>query len=647
MKTAVFVIAMLFVGLRSSAASHSEFAQPQPNAQDPRPDDLLALMEAVTRGHGRVRQHAAAEGTDRFRAGNPNDPKLRGKFAQASDLSGSEQATPDHAQPAQREPSGDASVGLLQTPELEQDILSSLKSDQPAQVQVEESSEPESSKPHMSTQLREADKGGKKEDAQGLVKNVGQPEEHALLQLASSINEQAEPKDAGPADDARTDCSKLSAADAAAVAVEPAVRIVMLVLTVCYMLGAAVLAKICLTEHSHIRERCPALLLSHVTLGLIILAVLSIPVEISDVGILARLLQWTDIVGVPAIMLIHGVRLLHCRAQYFLYMKRRALVGTASSSKSSRKAAAQSKEGVSADESVAMMQRAKALAVDSRFMRQLAVFIAPLLVAGASVQLFVSSCTVLGSSAMAFGVAVGVPAFGALCVGLIGLACTRVSDGYLIKVELLVVVVLDIAFAVAQAVLGVMHPGASSLVIGLLQTYRVGVAVWLLLGIAAHLGFAVRVHWPASAEDKAAKFEAIFDQPQLRRHFEERLHRCYAGGLMMLWEEIDDFRAKFAEQDEPKPDDATPQANLRRDTVRKAKLGLAARAIWNKYLVADAPMEMDSLDPLLREELSNRINCNTISHLMFDAVQEIAFDEMRIHFKRFTVPTKEAVYAEL
>jgi hypothetical protein len=48
-----------------------------------------------------------------------------------------------------------------------------------------------------------------------------------------------------------------------------------------------------------------------------------------------------------------------------------------------------------------------------------------------------------------------------------------------------------------------------------------------------------------------------------------------------------------------------PPATLRRETVRKAKMGMAARSIFSRYIQPAAPLEI-RVDKLMRTELTNR-----------------------------------------
>lgn len=239
------------------------------------------------------------------------------------------------------------------------------------------------------------------------------------------------------------------------------------------------------------------------------------------------------------------------------------------------------------------------------------------------------------------GIALGIPALSALCGLIIVLCCAKISDGFMLKAELCVVIAMDVLLVISQLVLALTMSSSSSMV-GLLHTYRVGVATWLCLLLAVHLSIATRAHTAATRVTKL-NFESIFapESEQLKQQFTEHLHREFAGGLMMLWQDIVDFRKKCNEPTDEQnlASVDTPQANLRRDTVRKAKLGLHARSIWNKYLVANSPMEVD-LEPVLLAELTNRINCNTISPTMFDTVQELVSEDMQVRFGRFVVPGK-------
>jgi hypothetical protein len=580
-------------------------------------DDLLALMEETSVG----------DQSTNARASKPSGEKMRGTFAEASDL-----MQADLRGPGAERADDPVATHLLQSEQhLEEDIY------------------------HRQQLLEKQGRRGGDEPtvpnpATGRQPKDIQSDTDILTHLTQKDTQAVKPPTPIHPSDSKDHCSKLSSADAAAAQVGDDVRFILVALGVGYTIGVAMLIKMCTVDHQRVKIRSPKLLLALAVMGWLTMLTISFPIKITDFGALVRIMQWTEVFGVPFIIIVHGLRFLNLRAHHSLYRKRRMFAEAATQkpqpSRTERKSLPSLKEDKAAstvEEIATEIKRAKSHAAEYRYIGYLISASTLLLTIALCVQLLVSPCTALDSQITGLGIVVGIPGLATLCSLVMGISCSRVSDGFQLKAEHTVVLIMDIVIAVSQVVVAMTLSNSSHSLIGLLQTYRIGIAIWLCLSLATHIIFATRAHWGTRNNVSKVEFNTIFDQGslQLRQQFTAHLHDEFAGGLMMLWDDIDEFHKKFSEPiEDPNAGVAdTPQANLRRDTVRKAKLGLHARSIWNKYLVANSPMEVD-LEPMLLSELTNRINCNTISPTMFDTVQELIAEDMQSRYGRFRVPSK-------
>ena len=145
--------------------------------------------------------------------------------------------------------------------------------------------------------------------------------------------------------DSKDHCSKLSSADAAAAQVGDDVRFILVALGVGYTIGVAMLIKMCTVDHQRVKIRSPKLLLALAVMGWLTMLTISFPIKITDFGALVRIMQWTEVFGVPFIIIVHGtlsrsefypmqfidgfpirwvgLRFLNLRAHHSLYRKRR------------------------------------------------------------------------------------------------------------------------------------------------------------------------------------------------------------------------------------------------------------------------------------------------------------------------------------
>jgi hypothetical protein len=71
-----------------------------------------------------------------------------------------------------------------------------------------------------------------------------------------------------------------------------------------------------------------------------------------------------------------------------------------------------------------------------------------------------------------------------------------------------------------------------------------------------------------------------------------------------FWDDVAAYNQTFSTP-EPEVPNELPPATLRRETVRKAKMGMAARSIFSRYIQPAAPLEI-RVDKLMRTELTNR-----------------------------------------
>lgn len=125
---------------------------------------------------------------------------------------------------------------------------------------------------------------------------------------------------------------------------------------------------------------------------------------------------------------------------------------------------------------------------------------------------------------------------------------------------------------------------------------------------------------------------------QLKARFKLFLDTELSGHLMLFWDDVAAYNQTFSTP-EPEVPNELPPATLRRETVRKAKMGMAARSIFSRYIQPAAPLEI-RVDKLMRTELTNRINCNNVTPSMYDSVQASVHEKMRGRYPRFFLVTK-------
>jgi hypothetical protein len=245
-----------------------------------------------------------------------------------------------------------------------------------------------------------------------------------------------------------------------------------------------------------------------------------------------------------------------------------------------------------------------------------------LAVATVAMNLAVTPCsnTALGPAGLAIVLSPSIAIVICASVLCFALHMSGDADGFGIKTELFALSGVCMAGAAAQLVAVLAVPSAHKTA-ALVGTYRLGVAAIALALLVVQLACAA-VRLGAEGDPVAQRsFDSLFDatNAQLKARFKSFLDTELSGHLMMFWDDVAEYSLAFSapEPDVPllqaesfaAPDE--PAASLRRETVRKAKMGMAARSIFSRYIQPGAPLAV-SVDKLMRTELTNRIRCNDV-----------------------------------
>jgi hypothetical protein len=433
------------------------------------------------------------------------------------------------------------------------------------------------------------------------------------------------------ANEVSAECSELHAAS-----VQPpfSYRIALLVVAGVYTLvtlGSMFLVKTMAAPQS-MKIRCSSLLAVEIVLQNALMWMICGSTWAVQLALPIEIFWWGQVFVAPMIIICHGLRLTSLRAKYDLHKLRRAL--TCLPGQTKPPSAANGRKILTPEETSFEIGVARRTTEDRRFHKLFVMACVPLALAAVLLQCLTTPCKELSSPLLTQLFAISSPAV-AVGFHLTAAILTRhASNAFMVKTELYVLLVANLSLSVQSCVRLLTSPGvhgATSLH-GVLHTYHVAVVMWLCLLLVINLGSVLIAHIFTPKFNKHAQFESMFGASgeTMKEDFTEFLHREFAGGLMMLHDDIGLFRKKF------KSDSGGSGPT---DAVTKAQLRQQVRTIWYKYLVPNAPMEVD-LDPATLFEVNERISSNSVSVVIFDAVAEMTEQELRARFARFAPSPK-------
>merc|ERR1711871_19884 len=218
------------------------------------------------------------------------------------------------------------------------------------------------------------------------------------------------------------------------------------------------------------------------------------------------------------------------------------------------------------------------------------------------------------------------------------LGAQRYKEAFLLHRELSMLCLINLAsFAVAVTCSQLkLKAGRSAMVAWLsVMHYATPLGVFLSLGVST-VCLLIRLRKVPSAQ--LAGFDDMFINAPARQAFEQYLHLEFCAELAMFCDDVDRYKEIFSDAGpEPPAHSSEPtlaQNNLRKDMVRKAKMGIMARNIFNKYISESAALDIRA-SGVLRAEITHRVTSNSISLNMFDSVQDHVYEKMRVCYGRF------------
>lgn len=213
-----------------------------------------------------------------------------------------------------------------------------------------------------------------------------------------------------------------------------------------------------------------------------------------------------------------------------------------------------------------------------------------------------------------------------------------VHEAFLVQRELCILVAINFCSCgvlLALSQMG-MFGGAQPTIGWMLASRVVNPAIALLslaTGISCNLARSKKLQ-----KGQAQEFDDLFMNEPARAKFREYLDLEFSAQLYLFWQHVEDyaeaFNAKDEEVEEAGSNPAKGQSALRKDMVRKAKMGIMARNIFQKYIRPNAPLNV-CVPSTLRAEITNRVNNNSISVNIFEAAQNHVYEQMRSSYPMF------------
>jgi len=215
----------------------------------------------------------------------------------------------------------------------------------------------------------------------------------------------------------------------------------------------------------------------------------------------------------------------------------------------------------------------------------------------------------------------------------------RTQEAFGLQRELVLLTLINLISLIASAVYVCILPDHSPIVSWLaVAHYATPVSAWLVLCVSSVSLFLRRMKVPAG---QLSAFDDMFMSRSLHQAFEQYLHLEFSAELMMFWQDVDRYKEQFSDPETP-TNEAVAQNALRKDMVRKAKMGIMARNIFNKYIRTGAMLDIQALG-ILRSEIQHRVTSNSISLGMFDSAQDHVYERMRLCYSRYC---KQATFAD-
>jgi len=411
--------------------------------------------------------------------------------------------------------------------------------------------------------------------------------------------------------------------------------IVLFALVGVYVVVAVAFSVLLRSSTSSAKLRDPALLTLQILAGLVVMVAVSLPLT-ADYATMFRIMTTVEMFGVPALVLLQALRIYNYQSQLQLYAQRLRSAKVLQATAVTRKG---SEVDLEADKSAKELTK-RLNATKGIRLAQIGLPILLLLAAATvatSVALAPCSDTALGLAGVVIVLSPSILI--AICDLILCFAIKKGGDGFGIKNELFALAAVCMAGAAAQLVVVFALPSAHKTA-ALVGTYRLGVAAIALALLLVQLVYAaVRMGEEGDPATKQS-FDSLFDamNAQLKARFKLFLDTELCGHLMLFWEDVAAYNLTFSTPDPEVPNEPAA-ATLRRETVRKAKMGMAARSIFSRYIQPGAPLEI-RVDKLMRTELTNRINCNNVTPTMYDSVQSSVHEKMRGRYPRFFLVTK-------
>merc|ERR1711998_261267 len=171
--------------------------------------------------------------------------------------------------------------------------------------------------------------------------------------------------------------------------------------------------------------------------------------------------------------------------------------------------------------------------------------------------------------------------------------------GFLLRRELTVLCVLNLLSLVVPVAYSQLElkAGRSAIVAWLsVAHYATPLGTFFALAVSAACILVRTRKLPSS---QLAGFDDMFITAPARQAFEQYLHLEFCAELSMFCDDVDRYKEVFSdpESDQPRAvsEHANAQTTLRKDMVRKAKMGIMARNIFNKYVCDGATLDIRAL----------------------------------------------------